>query len=121
MIAWKDTAEARRAIAAALPLLKRAKDVQIVEIVDNDGEKRDAARHVADVAAWLQQHGIKAAATTELSAGNAGSHLDLLAAQNRADVVIAGAYGHSRLREWAFGGVTRHFIHAAKTCTLLMH
>jgi nucleotide-binding universal stress UspA family protein len=121
MISWKDTAEARRAIAAALPLLKRAKDVQIVEIIDNDDEKRDAIRRVADVAAWLQRHGIKAAATTEPSAGNAGSHLDLLATQNKADVVIAGAYGHSRLREWVFGGVTRHFIHDARSCTLLMH
>lgn len=121
MIGWKDTAEARRAVAAALPLLKRAKDVAIVEIVADEAEKRDAVRRVADVAAWLHRHGVTASASAELSAGGAGNHLDLLAAQNKTDLVVAGAYGHSRLREWIFGGVTRHFIHNAKACTLLMH
>ena len=121
MVAWKDTGEARRAVAAALPLLKAARDVQIVEIIAAESEEQDAAGRIADVAAWLQRHGVTASMTVEKPAGDAGSHLDLLAAQNKADIVIAGAYGHSRLREWAFGGVTRHFIRHAATCTLLMH
>jgi nucleotide-binding universal stress UspA family protein len=121
LIAWKDTTEARRAVSAALPLLKRAKDVQIIEIVAVGDEQQDAARRVADVAAWLQRHGVTAQATAALSAGNAGSHLDLLAAQNKTDVVVAGAYGHSRLREWVFGGVTHHLIHRATACTFLVH
>jgi nucleotide-binding universal stress UspA family protein len=121
LVAWKDTTEARRAVSAALPLLKRAKHVQIVEIVTEGNEEQRAARRVTDVAAWLQRHGVTADATAELSAGNAGSHLDLLAAQRSADIVVAGAYGHSRLREWAFGGVTRHLIHRAGTCAFLMH
>jgi nucleotide-binding universal stress UspA family protein len=121
LVAWKDTTESRRAVSAALPLLKRSKDVTIVEIVADDRERQNAARHVADVADWLQRHGVTAQATVELSAGNAATHLDLLAAQHKADVVVAGAYGHSRLREWVFGGVTRHFIHRASACTFLMH
>jgi nucleotide-binding universal stress UspA family protein len=121
LIAWKDTTETRRAVSPALPLLKQARDVQIVEIVAECSEQQGAARSVADVAGWLQRHGVTAQATAELSAGDTGSHLDLLAAQNKADVVVAGAYGHSRLREWAFGGVTRHIIHRAAACTFLMH
>ena len=121
LVAWKDTTEARRAVSAALPLLKRAQDVRIVEIVGQGNEETDAARRVADVAAWLQRHGVTAEATAELSAGNAGSHLDLLATQNNADVIVAGAYGHSRLREWAFGGVTRHLMRRAAACAFLMH
>jgi nucleotide-binding universal stress UspA family protein len=120
LIAWKDTTEARRAVSAALPLLKRAKDVQIVEIVA-DGEQQDAARRIADVAGWLQRHGVTAARHTELSVGHAGSHLDLLATQNHTDIVVAGGYGHSRLREWVFGGVTRHLLNHATACTFLMH
>jgi len=121
MVAWKDTAESRRAVAAALPLLKLAGEVRIIEIVSAESEERDAAARIADVAAWLQRHGVAASATVEKPAGDAGSHLDLLAAQNKADIVIAGAYGHSRIREWALGGVTRHFIRHAATCTFLMH
>jgi nucleotide-binding universal stress UspA family protein len=121
LVGWKDTAESRRAVSAALPLLKRARDVQVVEIVAEGDQEPSAARRVADVATWLQRHGVTAQATAELSAGNTGSHLELLAAQGNADIVVAGAYGHSRLREWAFGGVTRHLIYHATTCTLLMH
>ena len=56
LIAWKDTAEARKAISAALPLLKRSQEVMIVEIASDDRERDAAARRVADVAKWLKSH-----------------------------------------------------------------
>jgi nucleotide-binding universal stress UspA family protein len=121
MVAWKDTVEARRTIAASLPLLKQAADVTVVEIVAADSDIAGATGRLADVAAWLQRHNVTAATRVELSAGHAGSHLDLLAEQNNVDILVAGAYGHSRLQEWVFGGVTRHLLRRASVCTLLMH
>lgn len=120
LVGWKEAPEARRAIAAALPLLKQAREVLIVEIVPEQPDE-SAGRALADVAAWLAGHGIEAETKTELAAGHAGSHLDLIAVQAGADLIVTGAYGRSRLREWAFGGVTRRLLDHASVCTLLMH
>ena len=121
LIAWKDSAEARRVLPAALPLLKQAKDLIIVEIVSGESERETANARVADVATWLQRHNVRASARVELSAGDAGSQLDAIASEARIDLVVAGAYGHTRLREWMFGGVTRHMLQHSATCALLMH
>jgi nucleotide-binding universal stress UspA family protein len=121
LIAWKDTAESRKAISAALPLLRRATDLTIIEIVADERERDAASRRVADVAKWLQHHNIPASARVELSAGDAGSHLDAIASEARIDIIVAGAYGHARLREWIFGGVTRHLLRQSSMCTLLAH
>lgn len=120
MIAWKETAEARRAISAALPLLQAAKELTIVEVFEK-AEQDSAALHVADVAKWLRRHEIAASTSTELSVGNSGSQLELIASEYGADVIVAGAYGYSRFREWAFGGVTRHLLQQRSICALLMH
>lgn len=121
LIAWKDTAEARKAVAAALPLLKSAQEVMIVEITSDERENEIATRRVVDVATWLQQYNITASASAEPCAGDVGGYLDAIAVENGADIIVAGAYGHSRLREWAFGGVTRHLLQQGSTCALLMH
>ena len=121
LIAWKDAAEARKAVVAALPLLKSAQEVMIVEITSDERENEIASRRVADVAKWLQQYNITASASAELCAGDVGGYLDVIAVENGADITVAGAYGHSRLREWAFGGVTRHLLQQGSTCALLMH
>jgi nucleotide-binding universal stress UspA family protein len=120
LIAWKDTTEARRAISAALPLLRQATELTIVEIVSESN--RDAAGiRVADVARWLRGHNVSASARVELSAGDAGSQLDAIASEARSDIIVAGAYGHSRLREWIFGGVTRHLLRHGSASALLAH
>ena len=121
LIAWKDTAEARKAISAALPLLKRAQEVMIVEIVSDDREREAAARRVADVVKWLKSHKVNASASAELSAGDAGTHLDAIASESGVDIIVAGAYGHSRLREWVFGGVTRHLLQHSSMFVFLVH
>lgn len=120
LVGWKDTPESRRAVVAALPLLKQAREILVVEIVPELPDE-NAARTLADVATWLAGHGIEAETRTELAAGHAGSHIDLIAVQSGADLIVTGAYGHSRLREWAFGGVTRRLLDHASVCTLLMH
>ncbi|MER9654793.1 universal stress protein [Mesorhizobium sp. M0152] len=107
LVAWKDTREARRAIADALPFLATAKEVVVATIdTDRDESVRDS---LADVAVFLEHHGIKA--RTELIVGEAdGDRLLTFARSIHADLIVSGAYGHSRLREWAFGGVTRTLI-----------
>ena len=116
-----DSAETRRALPAALPLLRRASELTVVEIVSDDSERAAANARVADVVKWLQHHGIAASARVEPSAGDVGSQLDAIAAEARIDLVVAGAYGHTRLSEWIFGGVTRHLLQHGATCAFLMH
>ena len=121
LIGWKDSSEARRAISAALPLLRRATELMIVEIIEDQQEKDAATGRVADVANWLQSHHVPASARVELSAGDAGSQLNAIASEARVDIIVAGAYGRGRLREWIFGGVTHYLLRQSSTCVLLVH
>ncbi len=121
LIAWKDSAEARRALPAALPLLKQATELTIIEIVSDESERGAANERIADVAKWLLRHNVPASARVELSAGDAGSQLDAIASEARIDLIVAGAYGHTRLSEWIFGGVTRHLLQHSSTCAFLAH
>jgi nucleotide-binding universal stress UspA family protein len=121
LIAWKDTAEARKAVSAALPLLTQATELTIVEIVSSEVERDASGERVADVAKWLQRHNVSARARVELAASDAGSQLDGIADEAQADIIVAGAYGHARLREWIFGGVTHHLLLQSSTCVLLAH
>jgi len=93
----------------------------IVEIIADETENFQATKRLSDIERWLLSHRIAASARVELSGGDAGKQLGMLSADYNADIVLAGAYGHSRLREWAFGGVTRHLLEQTSACTLLMH
>lgn len=119
LVAWKDTREARRAVWDALPLLKLAGRVIVAEIDDED---LTAARaRVADVAAWLRRHGVIAESTVAPAFGDGAAQLDLMASEEGADLIVAGAYGHSRLREYILGGVTRDLLRRVPHCSLLSH
>jgi nucleotide-binding universal stress UspA family protein len=119
LVAWKDVREARRAVFDALPILVAAKEVTITEIPEQDGRRADALAHVADVAAWLNGHGIAANTVVPEKTGGATGQIEDIAAHTGAGVVIAGAYGHSRLREWVLGGVTRHLATESRRCAFL--
>jgi nucleotide-binding universal stress UspA family protein len=119
LIAWKDTAEARRAVADALPLLHKASDITIVEIVEEQADRTAALSRVKDVAAWLSRHGVSASEQVPEECGEAGALLERIASEVGAGVVVAGAYGHSRLREWILGGVTRRLVNPSNRCSLL--
>lgn len=121
MIAWKDTREARRAVADALPLLHRAREVRVVEVPEDRDAHPAALQRARDVAEWLTRRGIDATARAPQRHGDAVSQIEEAAANCGASIIVAGAYGHSRLREWALGGVTRHLITAPKRCALLSH
>lgn len=118
LIAWKDTREARRAVQCALPFLEQAQHVALVEIVE-DMEAQAHAR-LADVEAYLGRHGIKVGLKAVLNPHGAIAHqLMSVAVDNGADLIVAGAYGHSRLGEWIFGGATHGLLHTSKLCCLL--
>ncbi len=118
LIAWKDTAEARRAVADALPLLRKATDVTVVEIVEEPADRTAALSPVKDVAAWLSRHGVSASAQVPEECGEAGALLERIASEVAAGVIVAGAYGHSRLRERILGGVTRRLVNPSNRCSL---
>ena len=117
VVGWKDTREARRAVVDALPFLKEAARVSIVEIADESGMV-EARQRLKDVAAWLKRHGV---AAESFATGEDTTQLNAIAAEQKADLIVAGAYGHSRLREWAFGGVTRDILLHADRCSLVSH
>ena len=123
LVAWKDTREARRAIADSLPMLRKARDVTVAEILEQADGRSAAASRVRDVVAWLSRHGV---AASELVSENRVDHdatvqLDAIAADVGAGVIVAGAYGHSRFRELILGGMTQHLITQSTRCVLLSH
>lgn len=122
LLAWKDVRESRRSVADALPFLVRAEEVLVAEAVFEPEDSEPALRRVGDVAALLAAHGATVRAETLDARG--GSVADLLigaARKHGADLIVAGGYGHARLREWAFGGVTRTLLARCPTCCLLSH
>jgi nucleotide-binding universal stress UspA family protein len=121
VVAWRDTREARRAVIDALPLLHKARHVIVVELLEGSGDKGAAKARVDDVAHWLVRRGISASAIATRALIDVTARLTILAQDEGAGVIIAGAYGHARLREWAFGGVTRELLAQNKCCVLLSH
>jgi nucleotide-binding universal stress UspA family protein len=118
-IAWKDVREARRAVRDALPLLQKAESVMIVEISEGgDG----SLQRLKDVAGYLNRHGIEIVAerVRPLEIGAADALLRLAHDEN-INLIVAGAYGHSRLGEWVFGGVTRGLLDESQVCCLFSH
>jgi nucleotide-binding universal stress UspA family protein len=108
-VAWKDTREARRAVIDALPFLIAARHVLVATIAED--ERVSACDSVADVVRFLMKHGVKARSEVlDADKMDAAEALLTTATETGADLVVAGGYGHSRLREWAFGGVTRSLL-----------
>lgn len=120
VVGWKDSREARRAAADALPLLKLAERVTVVQIAAKD-EIDDARACTDDVAAWLGSHGIAAVARSELKIGDDAEQLATIATELGAGLLVGGAYGHTRVREWVLGGVTRDLLLQPAACSLLSH
>ena len=121
LMAWKDTPEARRAIAYSLPMLRKAKEVTVAEIVEAGDSRPAAVSRVRDVVAWLSRHGVSASEVVPENGGDVIAQLDAIAANVGAGVVVAGAYGHSRFRELILGGMTQHLMTQSSRCVLLSH
>ena len=120
LVAWKDTRESRLAAAAALPVLKLAARVSIVEIAEKD-EMAPAGKRVDDVVRWLALHGIAASPLVCPADANDADRMALIADEQHADLIVAGAYGHGRMREWVLGGFTRRLLANTMRCCLIVH
>jgi nucleotide-binding universal stress UspA family protein len=116
LIAWKSTREARRAISDAMPFLKGAELVSLVEIHEGD-----EAATLADAEAFLAAHGVKFESKALPRDGSVEAQLAGLAQRAQAGLIVAGAYGHTRIRELVFGGVTRSLIGGSPLPCLLSH
>lgn len=115
VIAWKDTREARRAVADAMPFLKAAEDVSVVTFGTDQ-------RGAQDVSAYLTCHGIEASVRRkDVAASAVAKELMRVAETEVADLIVCGAYGHSRASEWVFGGVTHDLLDHGRVCCLMAH
>ena len=120
VVGWKDSRESRRALGDALPFLAEAETVLVVEVCGDD--LGDAELRTGAVAAGLRRHGV-AAQTRVVSAAPERVALELhgAAESSGADLIVAGGYGHTRLGEWIFGGVTRDLLRQPERFVLLSH
>ena len=120
VVAWKDTRECRRAVRDALPFLQRANEVLVFGI--DEGQPETAKTHLSDVAAYLRRHGVLAVREVwQQARGPVAAELLHLVRDEGADLIVAGGYGHSRLGEWIFGGVTHELLASSPICCLLSH
>jgi len=118
MVCWKETAEAARAVGAAMPFLNQADRVMVVSVAENE----DLTEAMSDVSRQLAWNGVRA--ETRIIAPNGIAIPELLASAARecdADLVVLGAYGRSRMREVLFGSCTHSVIRKADRPVLLMH
>jgi len=121
VIGWKDTREARRVVCDAIPFLHDATRVTIVEICPL-GEEGAAQERMDDVARYLNRHHIIGGPRVILHGDGSGAALlTRLAQDNGADLLVTGAYGHTRLGEWIFGGVTRELLTTSPICCVMSH
>ena len=121
VIGWKDTREARRAVRDALPFLREATRVTIVEAC-KPGDEKTALGRLDDLARYLSYYRIKGGPKVMLEQKGSGARqLIRIAQEERADLLVTGAYGHSRLGEWIFGGMTREMLAESPICCLMSH
>jgi nucleotide-binding universal stress UspA family protein len=119
-IAWKETAEAARAVTAAMPVLAKAERIAVISVSeDASGPAYEPAERLARD---LVDHGLPAVANTVVPGGRPVADAVLQAAREcGANLLVMGAYSHSRFRELVFGGFTRHVLHGCDLPVLLLH
>jgi nucleotide-binding universal stress UspA family protein len=120
VIGWKDTREARRAVRDAVPLLQQASRVTIVE-ARGPHEKKAPSNRIEDVARYLTHHRVEASARVLQEKEPGAEQLIEFAREEGGDLLVTGAYGHSRLGEWIFGGMTRELLAISPICCLMSH
>lgn len=122
LVAWNASREAARAVNDSLPLLKRAKKVDVITINTHVGDLSDDEIPSADICLHLARHGVNTEAH-QTAAGDieVGDILLSRAADWSTDLIVMGAYGHSRLREIVLGGATKHLLKYMTVPVLMSH
>ncbi len=122
LVAWNGSREATRAVNDALPILERADKVTVLAV--NPGKNGNDHGDIpsADIALHLARHGVKAEASQTVSDElEVGSIILSRISDLGADLVVMGAYGHSRMRELMMGGVTRDLLRHMTVPVLMSH
>jgi nucleotide-binding universal stress UspA family protein len=120
VVAWDFSREAARALADALPLMERAREVRVVTVAGEKHLQTSATR--ADLEKFLGGHGLHFSLNQiALEGGHIGRFLMDYATNVGADMLVMGAYGHSRLREFTLGGATREVLREPLLPVLLSH
>ncbi len=122
LVAWKESRESARAVADAMPLLTRSREVVVVSISAAGEQSGREKLADVDVSAWLSRHGITADVRHEVAEDvDAGSLLLSRAADFGADLIVMGAYSRPRLSEIVLGGVTRLMLESMTVPVLMSH
>jgi len=118
LVAWDGEKEAVRAVNDAMPFLKAAEAVEVVNINRSD----DPGIPCAEIAAHLARHDIMVeAGNAHTKSRHTGEAILYLAQNFGADLIVMGAYGHSRLRELVIGGATKHVLEKTTVPVLISH
>lgn len=122
VVAWKPTRSSVAALAAALPLLRTAREVHLLRWTEPAEAARGAPDLTQALAAWLDAQGVRARLESLGSApADLGEMLLSATADRSADLLVMGCYGHTRWREWMFGGVTRSVLQSMTLPVLMAH
>jgi nucleotide-binding universal stress UspA family protein len=121
LIAWNGSREATRAAFDALPFLKEAESVEIFSVDPPETASQSPAMAGAELAATLARHGVKVTVTTKATSGTLSAHaaIENRLSDDSIDLLVMGAYTHSRWWEMLFGGVTRTLLDSMTALTLL--
>jgi len=122
VVGWSETPEATRAAHDALPFLESAEAVDIVVVNAAKGSPEPVEPSVEGLLIHLRHHGVRAEVTL-CSSGRSPIGRVLLeqAHRKQAQLIVAGGYGHGRMREWAIGGTTRELFHESRIPVLFSH
>ena len=119
-VAWDHSRPATRAVADALPMLRAAKHVHVVTVVDEKHLHKPGSG--AELCKHLAGHGVEVTFDKIQAKGRAiGDVLEAFAVERSIDLMVMGAYGHSKLREFILGGATKHVLTHPFTWTLVSH
>jgi len=118
---WDGSLQAIAALTSALPLLERAGSVRLVLVNPHELTQLHGEEPGADMALYLARHGVPVEVVVERTRATVGDALMGIARDAGAGLMVTGAYGHSRYREWMLGGVTRELLERAHVPLLLAH
>jgi nucleotide-binding universal stress UspA family protein len=120
-VAWNGSANALHAITSAIPMLQRAQAVNLVVFNGERGGQLHGDAPGADIGLYLARHGIRVEVTGAHASGNAGESLLSFAADHGADLIVMGAYGHSRFSEIMLGGASRTALLSSPIALWMAH
>lgn len=121
LIAWNESMEATRAIRHAIPLLQRAKTVEVAIFNSTTAPEVYGEQPGADIALYLARHNIKVDILQEKTEIDIGNALLSLAANLNSNLLVMGCYGHTRLREILLGGATRTILQSMTIPVFMSH